>query len=99
MNTCPHCGMNREKSQYANEYDCGSFFDRKNKWYRTKMCEIREPIFQELQAAKTRIEALEKAGDAISKALIGTEGQSHWQWLAEAHEADLLWRKAKEVKP
>jgi len=65
VNTCPHCGMKMENSKYANEYDCGSFFDRKNKWYRTNVCEIREPLWKELQSTKARIDALVKIGDQI----------------------------------
>lgn len=42
---------------------------------------------------------LEEAGDCVQGAVVGTEGMSHWQWLALAHEADLKWRKAKETKP
>lgn len=53
--------MKGEKSQYANEFDCGTFFDRSNKYHRTKMCEVREPLFQELRKAKERIAMLETA--------------------------------------
>jgi len=54
---------------------------------------------RELAAAKERIRRLEEAGDALQSAVVGTEGMTHWQWLAAAHEADLRWRKAKEAKP
>ena len=92
---CPHCGADQLSTKYPHAYHCGSL----KGGHRTSVCQAREPLFRELQAAKARIEALEKAGDTMSKALTGTEGQTHWQWLAEAHEADLLWRKAKEVNP
>lgn len=96
MNTCPHCGSLSVTIDKAGNhwFSCGSA----NR-FRSQTCVDREPLFKALQAAKARIEALEKAGDTMSKALTGTEGQTHWQWLAEAHEADLLWRKAKEVNP
>ena len=95
MKNCPHCGADQYSQNYQRAYLCGSITGS----HRTRECRAREPLFEELQAAKARIEALEKAGDTMSKALTGTEGQTHWQWLAEAHEADLLWRKAKEVNP
>lgn len=57
--------MKGEKSQYANEFDCGTFFDRSNKYHRTKMCEVREPLFQELRKAKERIALIEEAGDNV----------------------------------
>ena len=65
VKTCPHCGMEGEKSQYANEFDCGTFFDRNNQYHRTKMCEVREPLFRELTVAKGCITALEEAGDNV----------------------------------
>lgn len=57
--------MKGEKSQYANEFDCGAFFDRNNEYHRTKMCEVREPLFQELRKAKERIALIEEAGDNV----------------------------------
>lgn len=48
---------------------------------------------------EARCKRLEEAGDALQSAVVGTEGMTHWQWLAAAHEADLRWRKAKESKP
>lgn len=50
-------------------------------------------------AAINRIKRLEEAGDALQFAVVGVEGMTHWQSLAAAHEADLMWRKAKEAKP
>lgn len=61
MKTCPHCGMKGEKSQYVNEFDCGTFFDRDRKHHRARECKAREPLFKELQDAKKRIAALESA--------------------------------------
>lgn len=51
-----------------------------------------------IRVLKARVSELVKAGDVMQKAVIGTEGQSHWQSLAEAHLADLIWRKAKGEK-
>lgn len=58
---CPHCGMKGENSQYVNEFDCGTFFDRDREYHRTRECRAREPLFQELKKAKERIAALEIA--------------------------------------
>ena len=61
MKICPYCGAKGEKSQYANEFDCGTFFDRRNEYRRARECNAREPLFQELKAANGRITMLETA--------------------------------------
>lgn len=59
MNTCPHCGA-EQIAGYGDWFKCGS----RNVTFgmvRTAACSEREPLFQELQSAKARIEALEIA--------------------------------------
>jgi hypothetical protein len=53
--------MRGEKSQYVNEFDCGTFFDRDREYHRARECKAREPLFKELRDAKKRITALETA--------------------------------------
>lgn len=58
MNTCPHCGADRfpDNPDGKVRFWCGTVDG-----FRSPTCIVREPIFQELQAAKARIEALEMA--------------------------------------
>lgn len=65
MNTCPHCGAERDTMVYSNVFRCGSHHDKKGKLFRTACCKYRQPIFQELQFIKARIDALVKVGDQI----------------------------------
>lgn len=62
----------------------------------TRIEELGERV-RELGRAQRRIRRLESAGDKMQSALVGEEGLEHWQYLAEAHEAELAWRKAKEA--
>lgn len=62
MNTCPHCGAEQIVGVgYPGAFDCGAI----EPYHRTGACKAREPLFLELQAAKARIEAIVKVGDAI----------------------------------
>lgn len=65
MSTCPHCGAEPVNPQYPHIFDCGTFFDRSNEYRRARECKAREPLFQELKAARERITALEEAGDNV----------------------------------
>lgn len=59
---CPHCGslVVLTRKDGNNWFSCGSA----NR-FRSQSCIDREQLFRELQAAKARIEALEKAGDVL----------------------------------
>ena len=97
MNTCPHCGsaLYYHWDQGFDEYRCGSTVPG----YRTNRCVEIEPIWKELQSAKERIEALEKAGDKLMEVMRGDEGIPYGDWIVTACDAENAWRKAKEVKP
>lgn len=61
MNTCPYCGAGVFEYRYPQVYQCGSW----RGGVRSYICKAREPLFQELQSTKERIEALVKVGDEI----------------------------------
>ena len=61
MKNCPHCGADQYSQNYQRAYLCGSITGS----HRTRECRAREPLFEELQAAKARIETIVKAGDEI----------------------------------
>ncbi len=61
MNTCPYCGAEQIDVKYPLYFDCGTI----EPYHRTGACKVREPLWKELQAAKSRIESLVKVGDAI----------------------------------
>ena len=54
---------------------------------------------RELNTAQQRIKRLEKAGDALVVLINATEEQDLCSWIDNAHDTELNWRKAKEVKP
>lgn len=57
-------------------------------------------IESELEAAKARIAALEKAGDAVLNAwLMPEDAMPYDEWIALSADAKAKWYKAKESKP
>lgn len=69
MNTCPHCGAEPYNNATPNLFDCGTFINVIRDIRRSALCnyieDFRRPLDAKLQAAKARIEALVKVGDAI----------------------------------
>ena len=92
MNTCPHCGADEFDPKYPYAYQCGSL----KCGVRSNYCQVREPLWKELQSAKARIEALEKAGDKLEDSVaalrtvmasVGVSGSMGLISIADWHKA------------
>ncbi len=102
MTTCPFCGAEPINPQYPHILNCGTCCDRQGKFDRGEECFNREPLFQELQSAKSLIEALEKAGDALDKVAddyaVLLKAFQHFEMWDEVVEKRAVWKTAKNSK-
>ena len=106
QNKCPKCGAG--PSGWPNGYLCGTIFDASGSIHRTATCQgfadLREPIDQELESLRFRVQELEKrmkrlveAGDII-ESTIGC-GCGHDGPCMQCRSASEAWTKAKEETP